>query len=153
MRHADQLEKIGQHASLWYTLWARLHVLRDISWDPFFVRLFNKNLFDHVYRKRSPQNTFCGESPRRVMAKYGDKVSAPLIHHGQVLPCARIVICYLDGIRRFHTDPNGTRTEQIFVRAKSSASNKRLSIGSCNRARFPCETGALPQDPSTGDKL
>ena len=33
----------------------------------------------HVHRKRSPQNTFCGESPRRVTAKYGDTVTAPLV--------------------------------------------------------------------------
>ena len=35
----------------------------------------------HDHRKRSPQNTFCGESPRRVTAKYGDKVTAFGRHH------------------------------------------------------------------------
>ena len=33
----------------------------------------------HVHRKRSPQNTFWGESPHRVTAKYGDTVTAPLL--------------------------------------------------------------------------
>ena len=32
----------------------------------------------HVHRKRSQQNTFCGDSPHIVPAEYGDKVTAPL---------------------------------------------------------------------------